>query len=315
MASTHTLQKNICVAVYDLPSVLRFFGSVAMAHAIEAHTRLIWVDYKDSAVLNTVYKIFFWKGGPGFVEINQDWNVIQQRRNELWSRYTLAFLEKAKTSPDAAASYLETMEKLRDTSLVNVRGLFAEAQKINSEIIGQTTDTIKTLAAVKCGATITLTVLSGGLAVTAGGAIALQAGGVTLGYKVVGAVAKNLAEAKGAQAIGIDVGKEVIEDKAVQPGAEYATRLLASRPAVVEAAMKMGLFPAAKGAIDELSRQLGNSRTVARVGKLTARIASRQTGVATALAGTAGKAVPIVFAVKDVLGAIDEYSTDTANLR
>jgi hypothetical protein len=305
------------VVVFDLPATLQFLGSVALAEAIQFNTNMQWKDYKDSTVLNVIYAAFLgFKGRPGWVEVEQNWNVIRQRQQELWLRHVETFLKKLREGPHSVCLFLERMQEVKNSALQGVQAVFRDAQQINAEIAGETTRAIENLALIKCGATITLAALTGGLAITgATVAVVVEAGAVSLGYKVAAHFAKDLQQAKSAQAIAVDLGKntgkEVAEDKLIQPGAEWTFRWLLTRPGTIAFAQKLGLFGNATGAIEEYSRQLANARTVARQAKLTARIAGKQSGMATALGTVATRVVPVVFAIKDIVEAVDEYREDT----
>jgi hypothetical protein len=303
------------VVVYDLPATLQFLGSVALAEAIQFNTTMQWKDYKDSTVLNVIYAAFLgFKGRPGWVEVEQNWSVIRQRQQELWLRHADTFLKKVHEGPLSTCLFLERMQEVKNSALQGVQAVFRDAQQINAEIVGETTQAINNLALIKCGATITLAVMTGGFAI-AGSALVVQAGAVSLGYKVAAHFAKDLQQAKSAKAIAIDLGthtgKEVGEDKLVQPGAEWTFRWLLTRPGTIAVAQKLGLFSNATGAIEEYSRQLANARTVARQAKLAGRIAGKQSGMATVMGTAATRIVPVVFAVKDIVEAVGEYQEDT----
>ena len=317
---TPAATRNVSIVVFDLAGTLQFLGSVAMSVAIQNHTTLFWKEYRDSRVLNAIYTVFAWKGQPGWVEISQDWEKIHATRNRLWERYMMAFLKKASTGPAAACTYLDRMESVKASAIEGVQWVFAEAQKINSEVIGETQTAIKRLAAIKCGAAVSIAVMSGGLAVV-GSSIAVQAGTVALGYKVTGAVVKSLEEGKNAQVVAIDmgtlakgVGKEVGEDKVAQPGLEYALRWLVTRPAAIEAAKRMGLFASINGAVNSYAEQLARAKAESLKRKLAARIADRNARAAGMAGGVVSRGVPVLFAIKDIVEAVDDYQSDTGGL-
>ncbi len=316
-APVPTANRQVSVIVFDLAGTLQFLGSVAMSVAIQNHTTLFWKEYRDSKVLNAIYTVFAWKGQPGWVEISQDWEKIHATRNQLWERYMLAFLKKASAGPAEACTYLQRMEDVKAGAIEGVQWVFSEAQKINSEVIGETQTAIKRLAVIKCTAAVSIAVMSGGLAVV-GSSIAVQAGTVALGYKVTAVVVKSLDEGKSAKVVAIDmgkgVGKEIGEDKLAQPGLEYALRWLVTRPAAIEAAKKLGLFASINGAVNTYAEQLARAKAESLKRKLAARIADRNARAAGLAGGAVSRGVPVLFAVKDIVEAIDEYNEDTGGL-
>jgi hypothetical protein len=309
--------KSFSLYVVDLPGTYQFLGSVAMAVAIQTHTKLQWKEYNENKVINGVYRVMAWKGKPGWVEIDQDWEKIKSTRAQLWERYTNAFMSKAATGAAEAVAYLKGMEKVKASASEGVQMLFRDAQNINSEVIGETTKAIHRLAAVKAGATISIALMSGGLAVV-GSSLAVQAGGVALGYKIVGHAVKSLEEAETAAGVAVDFGMatvgEVSEEKGVQPFLEYIVRFYSSSPAALEAAKRLGLHQKTVGAIEEYSRQLAKAKAESLKRKLQGRIAERGAQMQARqwqYAGYAARAIPVIFAVKDIVDAVDEYQEDT----
>jgi hypothetical protein len=309
--------QTVDALVFDLPGVYQFLGSVAMAVAIQNHTRLYWREYNDSKVINGIYKVFAWKGKPGWVEIDQDWEKIKATRTQNWDRYMASFLNQASKGAAEAVRYLEIMEEVKASAAEGVQMVFRDAQQINAEVIGETQTAINRLAAIKCGATISLALMSGGLAVVGSG-LAVTASGVTLGYKITANVAKTLAEGKQAKIVAIDIGKgtakEVGEEKVAQPILEWAVRWVATTPAALEAAKRFGLHDRTVGAIEEYSRQLAKAKAESLKRKLAGRMAERGAQMQAnqmRYAAGAARIVPVLFAVKDIVEAVDEYQEDT----
>jgi hypothetical protein len=308
-------QKRVVVmATYDLPSVLQFLGSVAMAVAVQSHTVVEWRDYNDSKVLNAVYSVFAWKQKPGFVEIDQDWKKITAHRNQLWMNFTKVFFNKASSSPVDAAAYLEDLERIKAHALEATRQSFSDAARINADIAGEVGNTIRALATIKAGAVIVIAVTTGGLAIAGSAGLAASASTVGCVTSIGLSMAKNLQEAKTAQVIAVDIGgdsaKATGQNYAVQPFAEGAVRWLLTRPGTIEAASKIGLFQHTSGAVQEYARQLANARTPAKRAKLQGRLDMRRAGAG----HLAARSIPVIFAISDVIGAVQEYQSDTAGL-
>lgn len=308
--------RRVVMLTLDFPEVLRFFGSVALAVAVQQHTSVEWRSYNDSKVLNAMYTVFFWKEKPGSVEVEQDWNKIRMKRDELWSKYLGVFLKKISESPRSGLEYAEQMEKLKTSTLESTRSVFGEVARINAEIAGDIAKTVKTLAAVKAGSVIFIAATTGGLAIVGSG---LAASASTIGCvtSISLSVAKNMQEAKQAEVVAVDIGtdagKALGGNYVAQPLGEGMVRWLATRPGVIEAATRIGLFKNATGAIEEYSRQLANAKTAAKKAKLQGRIDARQ-GVRRAGMAKAARGIPVIFAINDIIGAVQEYQSDTAGL-
>ncbi len=79
--------RHFRIAAFDLRRIYHFINSVAYAQAAQNHTKLSWQAYKDSAVLNAIYFVMYWKGAPGTVEVSQDTQLIEARRSVLMRHY------------------------------------------------------------------------------------------------------------------------------------------------------------------------------------------------------------------------------------
>ncbi len=312
------------VACLGLPELLRFLNTVALACATWRYTRGEWKNYEDSAVLNAVYAVFFWKGKPGTVEVVQNENMIRDYQERLLAEYLDQFLTRSETDPNGAIAYLEDLSRRKAFALQAVQEIFADARRINREVIGETTTAIRDLARIKLASTLVLTGMSVGIGLAAAGGLgaaaklAIHADRVVLGYEVMGEVVQGLNSSKPVNAVAIDIATNVL-----------GHLLEKSLPHIQRAAKGIGasqgsIASVAKRRIEWMSERLGGELSGRKVGQYTRRI-ERATGemnrAATTAArarfvertaGIADKVVPVISAGKDVLDAVAEYEKDTA---
>jgi hypothetical protein len=318
------LPSTFSVTSLHLARTLTFLHSVALAVAIQRHTHLEWKEDKESQVLNAIYRAMFWKGRPGVAEITQDWRKIEFLQDQTFDQYVRSFCKKLSEGPRAVISYLELLNGLRDDAVGFVKDTFADANQINAEIANETKEAVGSLAKIKLGSNVALAVMSGGIGVWGSGGMAFAATGVTLGSKVVGVVAKNLTSGKDAQAIAIDTGfgisKEVAmagSEHRLHTGAEYV-----QARARLQVWKQIRNGATAEQKINVLSRDLARKVSNAKIAKLNRQIGRAQIQVDKAAAGRVtasrlagatrlvGKAIPVVFAVHDIIEAVSEYRED-----
>ena len=184
-------QTNIPVICYDMQAVSRFFRSCALAIAIQHTTRSEWQTYRDSKVLNAVYKVLFWKEPPGLVEVRTGAHAdIERRTDELHEKFLLAFIRRlAEQGPASAHRHIEEIAGLRTYAREAVRDVFAQAASINSEVIGTTQRAITDLARIKLGAQVGVAVL-----------------GSVAGIAFVSAAASGATAGAGLTILGIEAG-------------------------------------------------------------------------------------------------------------
>lgn len=308
---------NFSVACYDLKRTLGFLNSCALAHALWLHTDLEWKPYRDSTGLNIIYGIMFWKGGPITVDVKQDWEIIERARIEELQRNKRSFFRKVQEGPRAVAGYLQWKQRERDDTLRRVEETFAEARRIQGEMLQEARTAIRRLAVVKAASSISIAVATGGLAVVGSG-LAIAAGNVSLAYQVAGHIAKNLESAKEADAIAIDITIGVEKELAEEVIQSKVTAAIAAK-AIWTVYNQVGLGMAAKAEIKQLSIELARKVSSAKIAKLTRQIARAQgklsqsvarSGQALSRASVAARTIPVVFAVKDVIDAVSDYHDD-----
>ena len=92
----------------DLRQSAVLVWSCARARALQEQTRLEWEPYRDSKVLNAVYAVLFWKGGPGTAEIRQDQSKIDALTSQYFDQMFEVFLSKSFTlGPSALSQYID----------------------------------------------------------------------------------------------------------------------------------------------------------------------------------------------------------------
>jgi len=326
------------VICFDLQRTLIFLKSVALLVAIQRHTQLQWTPYRDSAVLNGIYKVLSWKGAPGTVEVSQDWAKINVTQDQLFEDFVITFCKKLNEGPRAVIQYLTLLERLKEDARGFIAQTFADAKEINNEIAKVANDAVHTLASIKLASSIAVAGLSGGIGVlgsaggifgfTAGvtGKMVFQAGLVSLGYNVAGLAVKSVTSGTDACAVAVRGGlKEAgsqLSEKALDLGAKSA-----EAQARLQIWTNLRIGRVAEEKIDALSASLARKVSHAKIAKINRQIGKAQLQLDTAaserataarLAGAAklaGKAIPIVFAIKDIIDAVGEYHEDVGDAR
>lgn len=329
------------VVVFNLPALLRFFKSVALAAAQLNNIHIVWKEYKESTVLNVVYALMPWKGTPGWAEVEMKWADVRANAEHLTGRYVEAFIKKCGEGPKAVIKYLEQLQKIRESALDSVREAFRSVSKINAEVIGEVDKGITTLRQIKAGSQL---ILAGTVIVTSGGtllagaglgsngivaALAAEAGGasaVSFGFSISKAIVEGWSAAGDSQVLAVAGGEQFAKDlgdgKVSVPGgvigetAKEASQHLAKGAATVlltggKYAERMAHLQRAAA---EYERQLARARTANRQAKLQARLANRQGQMqnmstrAGTKAAAAGAFLGIIFAGKDAYDALCELA-------
>lgn len=341
-----TARKNISVMCYDFWAISRFFRSVALAVATQQTTKMEWETYKDSAVLNAVYTVLFWKEPPGTVEVRTATKAeLERRTDEMHMEYMHAWIRILyEQGPQGANDYVARMERVRAFARDAVQGIFRDAGAINSEIAGATNDAIRDLARIKLAAQVGVAVIGAVtgvafVAAAAGGGTAgatltilgLEAGASGTGFAVAGAahsvthsVIKTWEAAPRAQVAGIamESGKAV----ASEVGGNIAGRSLEN--ALQGTLKSQHVIKSCEGQIRKYSERLvqdGLKKGAVRkarniVASNTARKATEQAAIQgygrTAVnAARVGKAIPVLFAAWDVWDAFGDYNDTVKTLR
>ena len=333
---------------YELSTVSRFFRSVALSVAIQQHTSMEWVTYRDSSVLNATYAVLFWKESIGWEEVKTaSKSAIDQTTNRLQQQFLHNWLDKLHFSgPAEAHKYVRRMEKLRDFARQAVAEMYSSSSSVNAEVFGEINNSISKLAKVRLAASIGVAVIGGavGVAFAASAAAATgagaAAGGISLfgleagasslvfagagtAYSMTGPVIKNWDQGSAATVVAIlpDLGKSVLSfggDKAIE-------KMLDSGVSNQNAAQQA--IRSADGLIRKYSNRLtqGVLRKAAErksrniIDRSTQNLVAQnailsQTKNQIRLAGGLAKALPVIFAAWDILDAWSEYKETMAEI-
>lgn len=324
--------------VYDFKAVERFFRSCALSIETSKSMRVKWVEYKDSKVLNAIYTVFFWKGGPGHVELDIATAAeLQTAINKSTDQYVQAWLGKLYTlGPSEAMNFVETIAQLKVDAQNSIRQLTSEVSQINSDIINQTETAIRDLARVKLAAGVGVALISGGAGVLmAGGATAITVGGgsIALGgnglaFAAVGvansstlSIIKTYETGKAAKAVAIDF-RNAAGQEALGQSSDIAAKALAAKQLSASTVANN-----AQVTVRRYSDLLGrNSLTPKNAVKYTDRLHTAQQAhqSSSAIAQNAGRgasamrfvshALPVVFAAVDIRNSIKEYKETVKGL-
>lgn len=319
------------VACFDLVDTLHFLWSVAQARAVQEQTRLIWVPYRDSAVLNAIYSVLRSYGEPGTAEVTQNTAGIAELTDKYFTELAKQFLTRAvdDSHPLSLARWMEVQRDVRDYALRSVQEVYRDAGTINSEIAEGTRRGIQRLATIKLGSTIALTGMSCaiGMGWVSGLARAqvLIAGGTKLGYGLAGDVIKEWGEHPSANAIAVGAVKGGTRELLMY-GAEEGGKHVAEKGVQATTAWAVRYLPSLKAANAQVLRyselvghRLGKRKMSIALRRLSAARAEStavHAGARTAIravkaAKLAQKSVPLVFAAYDIYEAFREYEEET----
>jgi hypothetical protein len=311
------------IAAFNLNRIYHFVNSVAYAQAAQNHTKLYWHTYDQNVVINAIYSVMFWKDAPGTVEVSQNSQLIEGRRSDLMRHYWTTSLGRLQQGPLALITYLETLDEIKQVSIGSLRETFRDANKLNSQIGEDTQTGIEWLSAIKLSSTVFIAAASGGLTLS-GGAAAVSASYVSAGYSVLGTFAKDMASAKHADVMAIDISKQAAkvagQEKISQTAERSAQKL--EKNAETRIARESGLMREAEARINLLSREIARKTSSSKIAKLGRKIGYAEGERAFAQAATvnaqrivqfahlAGKALPIVFLAHDVMEGFEEFHKD-----
>lgn len=332
---------------FDYDTIERYFRACAKMIAMQRSLQVKWVPYKDSAVLNAIYTVFWWKEGPGTVETDmKSVGELEDEIEKLTDNMVQIWLKKLfQHGPGAADDYVKKMGTLRQSAYSDIQSIFREVGQINAQIAGDLDSSIKTFARIKLGATVGVAVIgatAGVLVVGGATAISVAAGGTTvsmglggggLAFMGVGlahnlgmSVAKNYEQGNAARAVALDMGKAGAKTAASEGGGAGAQLIEkgATQSITRHTLAKQNAEVTVRRYSDLLGRK---SLTEKNLPKYVARKQAAQqvvqthgqaTARATATKGAAqfvGKALPVVFAAWDIYDAVEEYKADTRGLR
>lgn len=334
--------QSVPTICYDLPTVSRFFRSVALAVAMQKYMSLEWKDYKDSTVLNVVYSVMFWKGPPGSVEVNTgSRQQIEAETNRLHAHYLMTWVDKVHGGgPGAGNSYTTQMMNVRESARSAIESTFRDAREINAEIARDTQEAIVALARIRLAATVGVAIIGAGAGIafvsaaaagSAGGAglmiagVEAGAGGFTFGatgagFSMTNSLIKTWEGGAGAKvaAISMDSGKYAGGEAAGHVAGHGMTKALS------DTSHSQQIIKSAEGQITKYSKVLEGKVKKKTAAKATNIIANSQAKVVseTARMGKSGQllkgaralgtAAPVFFAAWDIMDALGDYNDTMA---
>jgi hypothetical protein len=175
-------RRTVRLIVFDKKSVLRFLRSVALARAQQSRVKLRWVEDK-SGFMRGVYSVMFWKGRPGWAEVDPgDADEIIRLADKYTEEYMRSFVEHCARGPESIKKYMEGLAEGREYSLNAVRDTYRDAAELNVDARREAAKGIETLAKYRLGST--LFVKTAALIVSLVGPKKTQAatGAIDLGY-------------------------------------------------------------------------------------------------------------------------------------
>ena len=327
-------------ACYNLKTVSSFFRIAARAVAIDLTTGVDWVTYKDSKVINALYKVCFWKEQPGNAVITQKGPAaIDDVTNEWHDRFLSHWVEKlAWHGPVDAMKYYNAVVSIRDMAIKDVEKTRREVIAINEAAIGETNKFIKELAAAK---------LAGELGVVAMGVVGDRIPGpvgwglsaASTAGGVIFTTISNWESTDIARAVAIDPGYDrtaagialnAVADK-VERRAEGMQGAALQRAEAAERIVRNARAGVERHAQELASRMKGQARIRGKNKRLATAMERGQEKVAaqTAVVNEARKAAQMaqatkdwvhaasrslsfIFAAADVMDAIHEYDETVA---
>jgi hypothetical protein len=341
------------IACYDLPTVGRFFRSVALSIAMQRLTKLRWETYRDSAFINGLYKVVFWMEPPGTAEVKiAEGAPLRELTDELQEKYMTAWLTILfERGPVEGANYVRRMAELRDYSTNAVKELIHEARAINNAVLGETETAIARLATIRLVASVGVTVIGASVAIAAVGAAALGAAtgtsvgisvfgipagasaltftGLNTAYSVTTAVAKTWEGASQADVVAVSPG-DAVQKELIKTGISEGAGAIAGKRmtnAVLQEGASNKIIAKMMDLALKQSRRLREEalrngqirKTHELIGRYMGTVdqeaAKRAAAQKTALTAAAfARAVPVVFAGIDIWSAVSDYKDTMSRL-
>jgi len=199
----------------DMANLVGFIHSVARARATASHTKLKWVEEKDNEVLNFIYAAMPWKAAPGWAEVDLGTQVAIDRDTAKYvDQYQKSVMRKIEQGPQSIAILLQSMDETRADCIETTRQTFADASSLNAEVLGETTQAIRTLATIKLVSDVTVSI--GTAAITGGAGVQAVLFLTDLGYSLATSYIKEASEGQKVDAIAIKsaqtASKELTEE-------------------------------------------------------------------------------------------------------
>ena len=161
---------TIKALIFDEEFVTRFISSVAHAMVLEKSTKAVWVEYRDSAVLNGIYWFMggmLGYGAPGTVQVDAvDIDRINSQKAEKEMHLYEAFVEAMTQGPARAMRFLNLHDELRTRCLESVQEVYRDVSRINAGVANEARRGVARLELIKAASTVgvkTLGLFAGGL--------------------------------------------------------------------------------------------------------------------------------------------------------
>jgi hypothetical protein len=215
---------SLPVLALDLAAAVRVIRSAAIAQAMAEATQLTWQTYNDSKALNIVYTVLFWKGKPGWVEVNTgSQDQILRRTDELTAQYWKSFYAKLTHGPAAVVRSLQAFERARAQALDSIRMKFEDARAINNDVLAYTRLAVRDLARIKLASDVVIAVAAPPV--------------VSVPYAMTATFIKDVEKAESAKVLVFAVGKEPAKEGMKQLS-EKGSHLLAREAGGYATALK-----------------------------------------------------------------------------
>jgi hypothetical protein len=289
---------HVRMAILNLPNVLRLLRSAAMARSMAQHTQAKWLEYNDSTFINAVYTVFFWKEKPGSVEVDTGKREDVHRDYErFYGQYRETFFDKLINGSAGFFNFLDQVDQTRRFSLDHVQSVIRDAQKINQDVIAETTFFIRTVSTVKLAADLVVKV----------GAPPY----ISIPYSMACSIIKDYHAAKDANVIAFDSGLEPAKE-AGKTLAEKGAERAAGAATQLERAIQV----ADKEIADVTARLNIKSNLTKRLRKLTSKLNAAEAEKALAankvVASNAArwglKGIAFGFVAWDVKESVEEFA-------
>jgi hypothetical protein len=321
--------KQVTVVCYDLNAISGFFRSAAVVMSLQQHTSLRWLSDDDDGLIEQIFSAVF--GRTAYV--GQDSHeAIERTTDLLHGSFLLTWVDVLHTKgPTAANDFVTEVAIRRARANQQLHDVFHNVASTNDARLEDAKDVVRTLAAIKLGATIGVTVIALTVAIVATGGAAggivilgMEAGaspavfgGLAAGYSITSAVIKDWEKGPAAQAVA--VSRESSKAAAGEGLGEAAKHGL--EKALAKQGKAEQIISSAEGQIRKYSQRLaqnglrvGQQRKATNIiGQSRNQIAKQTSIVADAaktarLARIAGKGIPVIFAAWDVFDAFQEYN-------
>lgn len=193
------LPTRLDALIFDGEFLIRFLGSVAHAKVLEKNTKVAWVEYRDSSVLNGIYAVMgvFGFGAPGTAQVDPgDIDKINAEKEAEEARLYEAFVDALLRGPPRVLRFLNAQDEIRARALDFVQDVYRDVDKINRGVAHEAQRGVARLSLVKCASTLAVKTI----ALRAGGMPAFLIGSA---YDISLNIVDNWSQGESAVAVGV----------------------------------------------------------------------------------------------------------------